>query len=76
MGHQMQVDLGVAYVFDYHKRYYRKFYCIACVLSHSRYKWGRWYTQALTSGQLVVALQECFEYMGGMPKELVVGIGI
>lgn len=71
LGHQMQVDLGVAYVFDFYKRNYRKLYCIACVLSHSRYKWGRWYTRALTSGQLVAALQECFEYMGGMPKELV-----
>jgi transposase len=42
MGHQMQVDLGVAYVFDFHKRSYRKLYCLACVLSHSRYKWGEW----------------------------------
>ena len=71
MGQQMQVDMGMAYVFDFHKRNYRKLYCVACVLSHSRFKWGEWYTKPLTSGQLVAALQECFEYMGGMPKELV-----
>jgi len=71
MGHQMQVDLGIAHVFDFNKRSYRKLYCIACVLSHSRYKWGEWYPQPLTSRQLTTALQECFEYMGGMPKELV-----
>jgi len=71
MGHQMQVDLGVVYVRDARTMNYRKLYCVACVLSHSRYKWGEWYTQALTAEQLVSALQECFEYMGGMPKELV-----
>ena len=41
------------------------------MLSHSRYKWGWWYTVPLTSAQLVAALEECFEYMGGMPAELV-----
>lgn len=71
MGHQMQVDFGVVYVRDARTMSYRKLYCVACVLSHSRYKWGEWYTQALTATQLVSALQECFEYMGGMPKELV-----
>jgi transposase len=67
----MQVDLGVAYVFDFYKRNYRKLYCVACVLFHSRYKWGQWYTKALTSRELVESLQKCFEAMGGMPKELV-----
>ena len=71
MGRQMQVDLGVAYVFDFNKRSYRKLYCVACVLSHSRYKWGQWHTKPLTSGQLVASLKECFEALGGMPKELV-----
>lgn len=71
MGYQLQVDLGVAYVFDFYKRNYRKLYCVACVLSHSRYKWGQWYVKPLNSQQLVTALQGCFEYMCGMPKELV-----
>ena len=71
MGRQLQVDLGVAYVEDIHSRSYRKLYVIACVLSHSRYKWGEWYTAPLTSTQLVSALEECFEFFGGMPAELV-----
>lgn len=71
MGQQMQVDLGVVRVFDFYKRNYRKLYCVAFVLSHYRYKWGIWYAQPLTSRQLTQALQGCFEYMCGMPKELV-----
>ena len=71
MGLQMQVDLGVAHVKDARTISYRKLYCVACVLSHSRYKWGEWYTGPLTSAQLVAALEECFEYLGGMPTELV-----
>ena len=71
MGRQMQVDIGSVYVRDARTFSYRKLYCIACVLSHSRYKWGWWYTVPLTSAQLVAALEECFEYMGGMPAELV-----
>jgi transposase len=71
MGRQMQVDFGVAWVFDFYKRSHRKLYCVAAVLSHSRYKWGLWYIQPPTALQLTQALQACFEYMGGMPKELV-----
>lgn len=71
MGQQIQVDIGIAWVFDFYKRNYKKLYCVATVLSHSRYKWGLWYAQPLTSMQLIQALQACFEHMGGMPKELV-----
>lgn len=71
MGRQMQVDLGVVHVKDARTISYRKLYCVACVLSHSRFKWGGWYTGPLTSDQLVAALEECFEYLGGMPAELV-----
>lgn len=71
MGQQLQVDIGETYVFDFNSRNYRKLYCIACVLSHSRYKWGAWLAKPPTSRQLVAALQECFEYMSGMAKELV-----
>jgi len=72
MGQQLQVDLGEAWVFDAYKRRSIKLYCVAAVLSHSRYKWGMWYTRSLTSLQFVQALQMCFEYMCGMPKEIVV----
>ena len=71
MGQQMQVDFGIAWVFDFYKRNHRKLYCVAAVLSHSRYKWGLWYAQPPTSLQFTQALQACFEYMSGMPKEIV-----
>jgi len=71
MGQQMQVDMGLTYVFDVYKRRHIKIYCVAAVLSHSRYKWGMWYVKPLTSIKFVQALQMCFEYMCGMPKELV-----
>ena len=71
MGYQMQVDFGVIYVQDVYTRKYRKMYCIGAVLSHSRFKWGYWRTQAYHAADLVHALEECFEYFGGMPKELV-----
>ena len=71
MGYQMQVDIGEVWVTDVYKRSRIKLYFVAAVLSHSRYKWGRWYTQPLNAKQFVQMLQYCFEYMGGMPKQLV-----
>ena len=71
MGQQMQVDFGIAWVFDFYKRSHRKLYCMAAVLSHSRYKWGFWYAQPPTAIQFTQSLQACFEHMGGMPKEIV-----
>ena len=71
MGQQMQVDIGEIWVIDAYKRCRTKLYCVAAVLSHSRYKWGEWQNQPLTSARFIQALQSCFEYMGGMPKELV-----
>jgi transposase len=44
MGRRMQVDIGSVYVRDTRTFNYRKLYCVACVMSHSRYKWGWWYT--------------------------------
>jgi len=71
MGQQMQLDIGEVWVVDAYKRRHIKLYCVAGVLSHSRYKWGMWYTKPLTAAQLVQSLQICFEYMCGMPKQLV-----
>ena len=71
MGRQMQVDLGVAWVEDIQSHTYRKVYVVAGVLSHSRYKWGGWYVVPLTSAQLTVALEDCFDFFGGIPYELV-----
>jgi len=71
MGQQMQVDIGAAWAPDAYKGRHIRLYCVAAVLSHSRYKWGIWYTHKPTASQFVQALQICFEYLGGMPKELV-----
>lgn len=71
MGQQMQVDLGVAWVEDVQSRTYRKVYVVAGVLSHSRYKWGGWYATPLNSAQLTIALEDCFDFFGGIPYELV-----
>jgi len=71
MGQQMQIDIGEAWVLDAYKRRHIKLYCVATVMSHSRYKWGLWYAGTLTAAILIQALQECFEYLCGMPKQLV-----
>jgi len=71
MGRQMQVDIGESWVRDAYRGRYIKLYCIAAVLSYSRYKWGQWYQKKPTMLQFVQALQMCFEYMTGMPGELV-----
>ena len=71
MGRQMQVDIGEVWVRDAYAGRHIKLYCIAAVLSHSRYKWGVWYAKPLTALQFVQALQMCFDYLCGMPKELV-----
>jgi len=71
MGQQLQVDIGEVWVYDSNNRRRIKLYFVASVLSHSRYKWGLWYTRPLTATQFVQSLQSCFEYLGGMPKELV-----
>jgi len=71
MARQMQVDLGVTWVEDIGTRTYRKIYVVAGVLSHSRYKWGGWYTTSLTSAQLIVALEDCFDFFGGITEEIV-----
>ena len=71
MGRQMQVDFGVIRVQDVYTRNYRKLYCIGAVLSHSRFKWGCWQAHPFRTAELVAALDECFEYFGGMPAELV-----
>lgn len=71
MGQQMQVDIGMAWVFDAYKRNHTKLYCVAAVLSHSRYKWGLWYPRPLRTTQFIQALEICFETLGGMPNEIV-----
>ena len=71
MGEQMQVDFGEIWVTDARKRSRTKLHCVAMVLSHSRYKWGKWFALPMKTSQFIQSLEECFVYMGGMAKELV-----
>jgi transposase len=70
MGYQAQVDFG-------EKLVYRadgtaaKLYCMAIVLSNSRYKHAEWWDKPMTTAKLVEMLNHAFEYFGGVPKELV-----
>jgi transposase len=71
MGLQMQIDIGSISVENIRTRRYQKLYCIGFVLSHSRYKYGVWFSKAPTAIDMVNAIRSCFEWMGGKPKELV-----
>lgn len=69
-GQQLQVDFGEQTV--------RKacggtikLRVVAVVLANSRYKWGFCSDKPFTSKSLVVALGQCFHYLGGVPEELV-----
>lgn len=71
MGFQMQVDIGIISVRKAYEPSLIKLYCVAFVLSNSRYKYGVWFERPLTSADFVNAIEACFEYMGGRPHELV-----
>lgn len=69
-GQQLQVDFGEQII----RRSGGgtiKLRVIAAVLANSRYKWAFWSDRPFTSRSLVAALQECFQFLGGMPEELV-----
>lgn len=69
-GQQMQVDFGEIAVPASDGRM-RKVYCMATVLAHSRFKYAEWSDQPFTTARLTAMLRRCFEYVGGMPQELV-----
>jgi len=54
----------------YSSRYIR-LYLVVFTLSHSRYKWGVFQNRPFMSIDLVRALYGCFDYLGGMPRQLV-----
>lgn len=70
-GYQMQLDFGVKSVRDAYSLRYVKLYVAAFCLSNSRYKWGLFQDRPFSSADLVHALYGCFEYYGGMPRQLV-----
>jgi transposase len=70
-GYQLQLDFGVKTVRDAYSCRYIKLYFVVFTLSYSRYKWGIFQERPFMSANLVQALYGCFEYLGGMPKQLV-----
>lgn len=70
LGQQMQVDFGEISVPSAGGGR-QKLYCMAAVLAHSRFKYAEWSNQPFTAARLTLMLKRCFEYIGGMPQELV-----
>jgi hypothetical protein len=70
-GYQMQLDFGEKTVRDAYSSRYIKLYFVVFTLSHSRYKWGVFQDKPFLSADLVEALYGCFDYFGGMPRQLV-----
>jgi transposase len=71
MGYQMQLDFGQKNIFDVYRNRYITLYFVVFTLSHSRYKWGIFQDRPFMSIDLVRALYGCFDYFGGMPRQLV-----
>jgi transposase len=70
-GYQLQLDFGEKKVRDAYQLRYIKLYFAVFMLTYSRYKWGIFQEKPFTSADLVRALYGCFDYYGGMPRELV-----
>ncbi len=70
MGYQSQVDMGQIWLkkLDGSKI---KVYCFAMVLSHSRYKYILWTDKPFNTLSFIDAHNRAFEYLGGMPAEIV-----
>lgn len=70
MGQQAQVDMGEIKIETSTGRY-RKVYCFAMVLSHSRYKFIWWQLNPFTTDTFITAHIKAFEFYGGRPREIV-----
>ena len=70
-GYQLQLDFGEKTVRSAYSSRYIKLYFVVFTLSYSRYKWGVFQDRAFMSSDLVQALYGCFDYFGGMPRQLV-----
>lgn len=67
LGKQLQIDFG-----EYKTRSGLKLYIFAGVLSASRYKYIAFQDKAFTTLDLIAHLLACFDYIGGMPEEIVI----
>ena len=66
-GKQMQLDFG-----EYKCKSGLKLYIFATVLSCSRYKYGAFQDRPFTTHDVIHHLLNCFDYIGGIPHELVI----
>jgi transposase len=66
-GKQLQIDFG-----EYKMRGGLKLYIFASVLSASRYKYCAYQDKPFTTEDLICHLLNCFDYLGGIPLELVI----
>ena len=71
IGYQLQLDFGAKTARDAYSSRYIKLYFVVFTLTYSRYKWGYFQEQPFLSSDLVSALYKCFDYFGGMPRQLV-----
>jgi hypothetical protein len=67
LGKQLQLDFG-----EYRMPSGLKLFIFAAVLSASRYKFVAFQRKPFTTIDLIGHLLDCFEYLGGVPKELVI----
>ncbi|QNO13365.1 transposase [Alkalicella caledoniensis] len=70
MGYQLQVDFGETKLRSTNGGK-TKVYGMGAVLSNSRFKYSEWVDKPFTTSTLISMLNHCFEYIGGVPKELV-----
>jgi len=66
-GKQLQIDFG-----EYRTKSGLKLYIFAAVLSASRYKYAALQDRPFTTLDLINHLLDCFQYLGGIPQELVI----
>jgi hypothetical protein len=66
-GKQLQIDFG-----EYRTKRGLKLYIFAAVLSASRYKYCALQDRPFTTLDLIHHLLDCFEYIGGIPEEIVI----
>lgn len=69
-GKQLQVDFGQKRVRNKDGGY-TTLYAMGAVLAYSRYKHGQWTDRTLTAATFIQMLRACFDYLGGVPDELV-----
>jgi transposase len=70
-GYQLQLDFGEKTVRSAYSNRYIKLYFVVFTLSYSRYGWGLFQERPFSSVDLVQSLYGCFDYFGGMPRQLV-----